>query len=416
MRVLASALHGLLGLCRRFSRDHRGNISIIFGATIVPVIALTGAAIDFTAAHNVKIKLQAAADAAALAATRNYGKNWATRQQIATSTFNGNLQSVPNAGNVQFSVVDTGQAHHVDASATVETSMMGLMGIEHIQIAVDAEAVSPAASIEVVLVLDNTGSMSSNNKISILKQSAKNFIDMMEAAAAIPGKSIKIGLVPFTTMVRVDANTYRNASWINMSGLDKNSWRGCFYDRRQPYDIDDTPPSAGNANTLFDPDPYNGFSSSKCAMARVHELSTDFTGLRSRVDQMAASGNTNITLGVIWGLHLLSNGVPFTEGVSWSDAETVKIMIVLTDGENTQNRWTTYTNSIDARTQSACNAVKAKDVLVYTVRVVNGDASLLRNCATDTWMYTDIQNASDLNATFQQLAADIINRHLRLTM
>ncbi|MCB1475565.1 MAG: hypothetical protein H6883_09070 [Rhodobiaceae bacterium] len=416
MRVLASALQGLLGLCGKFGRDHRGNISIIFGATIVPVVALTGAAIDFTAAHNVKIKLQAAADAAALAATRNYGKNWATRQQIATDTFNGNLQSVSNADNIQFSIVDTGQSHHVDASATVETSMMGLMGIDQMHIAVDAEAISPAASIEVVLVLDNTGSMSSSNKIGILKQSAKNFINMMETASTIPGKSIKIGLVPFTTMVRVDANTYKNASWVNMTGLDKNSWRGCFYDRDQPYDIDDTAPSTSKPNTLFDPDPYNGFSSSKCSMARVKELSTDFTALRSRVDEMSASGNTNITLGVIWGLHLLSSSVPFTEAVPWSDAETVKIMIVLTDGENTQNRWTTYTNSIDARTQSACNAVKAKDVLVYTVRVVNGDANLLRNCATDTWMYTDIQNANDLNATFQKLAADIINRHLRLTI
>ena len=131
---------------------------------------------------------------------------------------------------------------------------------------------------------------------------------------------------------------------------------------------------------------------------------------------MAASGNTNITLGVIWGMHLLSSTTPFTQGVPWSEVETTKVMIVLTDGDNTESRQYSSTSAIDNRTRKACDAVKAKDILVYTVRVVDGNASLLTNCATETSMYTDIQKASDLTVTFEKLAADIINRHLRLTM
>ncbi|MGE0844919.1 MAG: pilus assembly protein TadG-related protein [Flavobacteriaceae bacterium] len=401
---------------RQFGRDAAGNIAIVFGSALIPVVGMTGAAIDFSQAYDVRHHLQAAADAAALAATRNYGKPWAVRQQIATDSFNANVLNIGINQPILFNIVDQGQSHRVTASTTVHTNFMGLVGVETVDIAVEAEALTPIASIEVVLVLDNTGSMSSQNKIGILRTSTRNFIDMMERASLIPGKTIKLGLVPFTTMVRVNPSTYRYASWIDMPNGYASYWRGCFYDRAMPYDTDDTTPTAGNQSTLFDPDPDNGFSSSRCSMARVHPLTQNFSSLRSAVDDMTASGNTNVTLGVVWGLHLLSASTPFTEAVPWSDAETTKIMIVLTDGDNTESRFSTRQSTIDSRTREACNEVKSHDILVYTVRVVDGNASLLRNCATDTWMYTDIQRASDLDALFQQLAADIINRHLRLTM
>ncbi|MGE0233726.1 MAG: pilus assembly protein TadG-related protein [Flavobacteriaceae bacterium] len=426
------------GLFTRFASDTRGNVAIIFGIALLPLIAMAGAALDFSSAYNARAKLQVAADAAALAATRNYGKSWAQRKQIATDAFNQNLQALRSLDNVQFNIVDEGNSHVVTASATEPTSLLGIVGIKHVPVAVDAVAMTPVASLEVVMVLDNTGSMSSSSKISILRESAENFVDMMETAAAIPGKTIKIGLVPFTTMVRVDPDTYREADWLlfeddgsngrgngrgrgrgrgnSGSGESAANWKGCIYDRQEPYDVDDTPPDTDKEKTLFEPDPDNGFSSSSCRMAMVHELSNNFSSLRDNIDDMRAEGNTNIPLGVIWGLHLLSSSEPFTQGDPWSEVETTKVMIVLTDGENTESRHGNSTAAIDQRLRKACTEVKDHDVLVYTVRVVNGDADLLRSCATDASMFTDIRNASELTPTFEKLAADIINRHLRLTM
>ena len=298
---------------RRFARCSRGNLAIIFGASLLPIAATMGAAVDFASAQGARVRLQAAADAAALAATRNYGKSWQVRQQIATDTFNANLIGVGGAEDVQFKIIDKGQSHKVDASATVDTAFMELMGVDSIDINVDAEAISPRASLEVVLVLDNTGSMSSSNKIGVLRQSAENFVDMMEMAAAIPGKTIKVGLVPFTTMVRVD-QSYSSADWLDLeesggsggssggwsswrwggwggsSGGSSSSstWKGCIYDRVQPYDTNDTPPNINDEDTLFSPDPDNGFSSSDCDMAQVHELSNDFNSLRDNIDDMKA--------------------------------------------------------------------------------------------------------------------------------
>ncbi|MGE0232746.1 MAG: pilus assembly protein TadG-related protein, partial [Flavobacteriaceae bacterium] len=347
-------------LCRRFAADGRGNVAVIFGIALVPLIAMAGAALDYSSAYNLRAKMQAAADAAALAATRNYGKSWATRKQIATDTFNHDLQSLTSASGVTFNIVDQGQSHLVTASAVKSTSLLGVVGIHYIPVSVEAKAMTPVASLEVVLVLDNTGSMSSSNKIGVLKQAANNFINMMETAAAIPGKTIKLGLVPFTTNVRLNASTYKNASWLDMTTSERNNWKGCLYDREYPYDVDDTTPTASNAKTLFDPDPDTAYSSSKCDMAKVHELSSSFSSLRSRVSDMKADGNTNITLGVVWGLHLLSSTTPFTEGDPWSKVETTKVMIVLTDGENTESRQYGSTSSIDNRTKKACDAVKAK--------------------------------------------------------
>jgi hypothetical protein len=44
---------------------------------------------------------------------------------------------------------------------------------------------------------------------------------------------------------------------------------------------------------------------------------------------------------------------------------------------------------------------------VYTVRVINGNAALLKDCATKADMYYDVQNASQLNAVFKKIGDDL---------
>ena len=84
-----------------------------------------------------------------------------------------------------------------------------------------------------------------------------------------------------------------------------------------------------------------------------------------------------------------------------------KVIILLTDGENTKNRWDGDASSIDARTKLACDNVKAADIKLYTVRVIDGNASLLQNCATEPGMYYDVQNSSALLAVFQKIGENL---------
>ena len=81
--------------------------------------------------------------------------------------------------------------------------------------------------------------------------------------------------------------------------------------------------------------------------------------------------------------------------------------MLLTDGDNTQNRWTTSGSSIDARTALACANAKAANIKIYTVRVIDGDATLLRNCATKPNMYYNVNQASQLNSVFSSIAQNL---------
>ena len=44
---------------------------------------------------------------------------------------------------------------------------------------------------------------------------------------------------------------------------------------------------------------------------------------------------------------------------------------------------------------------------VHTVRVIDGNASLLQGCATNPTMYFDVQNASQLNSVFSAIAQNL---------
>jgi len=92
--------------------------------------------------------------------------------------------------------------------------------------------------------------------------------------------------------------------------------------------------------------------------------------------------------------------------------------VVLTDGENTQNhidgKVNTNVGKIDARTRLACQAAKDATVTVYTIRLVSGNAALLRDCASEEKKYFDVKDASQLGPVFQAIAREI--SATRLTM
>ena len=49
-------------LLRRFLQDRRASVAPMFALAIVPVVGLTGAAVDYSRANSIKISLQAALD------------------------------------------------------------------------------------------------------------------------------------------------------------------------------------------------------------------------------------------------------------------------------------------------------------------------------------------------------------------
>jgi hypothetical protein len=87
-----------------------------------------------------------------------------------------------------------------------------------------------------------------------------------------------------------------------------------------------------------------------------------------------------------------------------------EVIILLTDGLNTEDRWYTNQRSIDARQKITCHNVRTAGITVYTVQVnTNGDptSALLQYCASPADKFSILTSASQIITTF-----DCIGREL----
>ncbi len=193
---------------------------------------------------------------------------------------------------------------------------------------------------------------------------------------------------------------------------DRSTWQGCVLDRDRNNDIEDTAPSGNStrypASQCEHNLPYPG------RVVQMQRLTNNWDALRTTVNSMQPAGYTNITIGLAWGWHLLSPNEVATEGAPYGTEDLTKFVILMTDGDNTRNRWgsTGFSNNMDDRTKRICENIKKADIQIYTIRLVSGNASLLRDCATNPSMYYDVQDASQLAGVFKNIASQIASLHL----
>ncbi len=180
-----------------------------------------------------------------------------------------------------------------------------------------------------------------------------------------------------------------------------DQWNGCVYDRDQNNDVMNTAATSGSPAAM-----YRAHQATACPTSMT-TLSSDWTALNAKVDAMNATGNTNVAIGLQVAWQTLSPVAPFNGPAVSPDLD--KVIILLTDGDNTQNRWTSSQSSIDSRTAKVCDNAKANNIRIYTVRVIAGNTSLLRNCATKPEMYYEVSQASQLNAVFGSIAQNLAN-------
>jgi len=187
-----------------------------------------------------------------------------------------------------------------------------------------------------------------------------------------------------------------------------SSWSGCLTDRTQSYDVSAASPDATMPDTL-----YIAASCDTSGLKTSMDMTNNITSVESFVSGLGTGGNTNITVGLQFGMEMLSPDAPYTQGVSWTDEDVDKYMILVTDGANTQNRWTSTTSSIDARTKLACQAAKDQGITLFVVNIIEGDSTLLKDCASQTSYYYNLTSASQLGDAMQDILKSI--GKLRLT-
>lgn len=72
-----------------------------------------------------------------------------------------------------------------------------------------------------------------------------------------------------------------------------------------------------------------------CALQPIVRLTTSSASIKSAIDDMTAVGDTNIPLGMSWGWQMLSPSAPFSDGAPYGTPHLRKIIILMTDGDNT---------------------------------------------------------------------------------
>lgn len=278
----------------------------------------------------------------------------------------------------------------------------------------------------------------------------------------------------------------------------KLDWPGCVETRAAPYDVSDAAPDPADPDTLFvptfypdDPDPslkqpyyannyipdLLSFGDGKtrtrnllkylvlailahfdrvpqtvisnqdglkgpdlfCDGAPIQPLTNEYSEVRTAINAMVAAGSTNIPEGLMWGWRVLSPTAPFSEGTSYSDEKTKKIIVLLTDGENNFNvvpndnggfytswghywghrlvdedapTFETVQSALDNKTLKACENIKAAGIELFTVRLEEPSVALkglLTNCATAPSYFADAPSASDLNTVFADIVTTSTN-------
>lgn len=395
----------------QFGSDARANVAVTFAIAALPIFGMVGAAVDYTRVSRVQTQIQSALDSASLAVAKD-SRNLsdAALQVAAAKAFAGNFAPPADLSLGAVSAARTGNTIRLQVAGSLQTTIAATMGVSTMPVNVVSQTAWNEPRIEIALVLDNTGSMGWSGKMAALKTAALDLINELEATR-VSTDQVKIAVVPFATQVNI-GTAYRNESWMRFDGTGvaaslvttKAAWTGCLTDRDQPADTTDAAPTS-------DPTRYRGVKCATTTLATVQPLATNFSAARAAINAMQPSGNTNITIGLQMGLAVMSSGLPFQQ--TGTAPDVLRYMILLTDGDNTQNRWTSSTSAINSRTTLGCNAVKAAGITLFTVRVIEGNETLLRNCATSPSMYFNVTSSGGIGDAFKAITSMI--KRMRLS-
>lgn len=185
-----------------------------------------------------------------------------------------------------------------------------------------------------------------------------------------------------------------------------------------------------------------------CPTNALLPLTNTKSSITAAIDAMYPQGYTNIHQGAIWGFHMLAPTEPLTEAEPYTSG-TYKVMIVMTDGENTVQGYKSWlpinksdgylaygypdngrifssaypnpssdgqvTSAMNSRTVETCTNAKAKGITVYTIGLNSPNATttqMLKDCASGESNAYFPTASSELISVFEEIASQLSNLRL----
>lgn len=425
------------------AKDRRGVVSIYFAFAITGMVLLAVAALDLLRVALVRSRVQAALDASVLAVGYNLTASRAEWEADGKAYFEANLGGSIMGATITPPVFDTSKSTTttnrvvVTATATVPVMITGYTDAGAFELSMSTTArQTTRANVELVMAIDNTGSMA-GSKMTAAKSAAKKVSAAMLGSTS--GGNNYVGLVPFTETVNVGNSTATKA-WIeDETGFSKSKWKGCLFERPDAdgvFQVENTAPTNGHKFRAYrrtDPEYdqsgqtdnakcnrtagckkvgdylvyVDNNDQSGCTDSKTTFLTASKATIDNDIDDMDADGNTMIASGAMWGWRMLSpswrghwdstSKQPFSHG-----AGVTKVLVLLSDGDNqvsSANR-NPYMNVNDVKpwgeiagtrdgdadnilwhdngnpknvVANYCESIKADGITIFTIPFGNGD-------------------------------------------
>lgn len=438
---------------RIFLGDRQGVAGITVAITFTAMTIMFLAGLDMMRLHMVRSRVWSALDSAALAAGRDLGST--TSASEGAAYFKANIPDDylgASFDSPSFSEIPTASGDTLTVSTNVSVPLYSVGAMTSIDFSMKVKALRVTRPTEAVLALDNTTSMTNDNKMTNLKSAAATLIDTLLATgtSGTAAAGVYIGLVPFTETVKVGSSSATKA-W--MSSVPSN-WSGCLFERKSGsnFTFDATPPTSALFTAYYDTTCSSKNGTTTCSSSTSYTqgcsstkastlfLSGDSTSLKSAVSNMTPNGNTLISSGLLWGWRMLSpdwqglwgtTGLPesFTSDVDGNSATITKALILLTDGDNSVRSSSPYSNPYgNPQTVSpygsilttsianqvllnACTAAKAAGITIYTISfgsdISTTSKNMLQSCASQTGYYFNAPTSSTLQSSFTSIAGSL---------
>jgi Flp pilus assembly protein TadG len=381
-------------LLKRFGRDESGSL-VLFGMFIfILMLWSLGIGIDIVRNETNRVNLQNTLDRAVLAATdlsqtedpKTVVKDYFAKANLSQYLATTEVDPPTSDGILNYRRVDA------TANARVDTLFMNMLGVEYMNAYAASSAEEGISDIEISLVVDVSGSMgdsssSGKTKLFELQDAAKEFGWMMLCNPNAPVNSsgncsvepgvVSISLIPYAEQVVVGESLL---DAIDNVGIAEGETPNTIYDvtseHRSSHCVDfqaeDFIQYDLSATELVDRtghfDPWRGADSTPGAWTCRTEdwrIIRPFVGHHSNlnhlINNLSASGNTSIDLGMKWGVSLLNpemnrviaslatedrtGGATATEPdfadrpLDAATTKGLKVVVLMTDGVNTSQHY-----------------------------------------------------------------------------
>ena len=431
-------------------------------------MAFVGASIDLSRQWQAEQDLQHALDSAVLHAANllgNTNPDIIIPQVVAANLKGTHIGSDELLINVSETQEAFSRTISADASGTISTSLLGVIGINELRIQTSASATQSTKFAEISLVLDISSSME-GAQLTNMKIAASDFVDRLFDLGA-PGRT-SFNLIPFGGSVNIShlfddyaeplasAIVDPNEAEYDLSNLATAGYRftdsnNCIEYTEDDYDLDEIPAESRSQVPHFWA--FRNFHP-WCPVDQNAAIfnSSDANVLTDAINNLTLSDGTGTNIGALWGLKSLS---PDLRGKLGGDSNfrprnfdtnsVTKIMVLMADGGitlqrrplnpdinnihtnapadndptliQTDNTSGNRNNETDILTEAEatdlldemCDLARDNDILVYTIAFQvssQADRDLLESCATTPNFFYNV-NGLDLEAAFSGIASSI---------